>query len=94
MIKVERINDNDAECVVKGSRIEISAELMMIFKAILMRANDEFERKMHADWLHMIVNIAYKHFDEIKAEVMEPANTDIAEIDDYLKIILGGGTDD
>ena len=91
MIKVERIDSDSAECVVKGTRMEIGAELMMIFKAVLMRADDEFHKKLLADWLHMVVNIAYRHFDDLKAEVSEPANTDA---ENYFNSILGGGTDD
>lgn len=91
MIKVERINDNEAECVVKGSRMEISTELSMIFKAILTKANDDYHKKFLADWLHMIVNITYEHFDELEAEVSKPANTDA---ENYFDSILGGGTDD
>lgn len=91
MIKVERINDNDAECVVKGARMEIAAELMMIFKAIMTRADGEYDRKFLADWLHMIIDIAYKHFDDIAAEVAKPANTDA---ENYFNSILGGGADD
>ena len=91
MIKVEMIDSENAKCVVKGSRMEIGAELMMIFKAVLMRADDEYHKKLLVDWLHMVVNIASKHFDDLKAEVSEPANTDA---ENYFKSILGGGTDD
>ena len=92
MIKVERVDgSNNAECVVKGARMEIGAELIMIFKAILTKANDECEKKFLADWLHMVVDIAYRHFDDLPAEVSKPANTDA---ENYFNSILGGGTDD
>ena len=90
MIRVERVDDANAECVVKGTKMEIGAELLMIFKSILMKANDEYGKKLLADWLHMLVNIAYEHFDELVAEVVGQANTDA---ENYFNSILGDSTE-
>lgn len=92
MIKVERIDGSDkTECIVMGKGIEIGAELIMIFEAILMRADDEHRRKFLANQLHRAVDIAYVHFDDIEGHAAKPANTDA---ENYSRSILGSGTDD